>query len=238
MDKVNREFGLPFGGRGLASEDFFVQFQGDKIVFGSRTSTEYYTLEFGSRSGIIDLHKTYLGGLGNKIHEPVGAIEVKAIPKLAEELSSPLIDSLKNLVRRTSIGWFSHRNIGIVKGPYSNERDLNKVLRLGKKKRLIVDKQLVLDQIEIPEYLDDVFEYPDGMFRLISCRRRRTRGIGFLYKVTLPDGTPHLFWVKDRDLTRFGRQCGDLLLSKLKQYALPPDAVQKWLEGQGESDNR
>lgn len=238
MDKVNRELGLPFGARGLASEDFFVQFQGDKIVFGSRTSAEYYTLEFGRRSGMIDLHKTYWGSLGNKIHEPAGAIEVKAIPKLAGELSSPLIDSLKKLIRRTSIGWLSHRKIGIVKGPYSNEQDLIKILRLGKKKRLIADRQLALRQIGIPEYLDDVLEYPDGMFTLISCRRRSVRQIGFLYKITSPHGIPHLFWVKHRDLKRFGRQFGNLFLSKLKKCALPQDAVRKWLEERGQFNHK
>jgi len=231
MGKIISESPLPLGARGFYFGDLFFQVQPDKIVFGSRKPGEpHYTLMLGHYSGIIDLHKTSQGSSGMDRRETIGAIKVDDIQKLANKFASPIIGSLSKLIRPVSIGWLAHRHIGIVKMPYSNDADLNKTLRFGKRKRFTIDGPSFAAQIEIPEYLDSVLDYPDGMFTLVARKRKKFPGIGFLYKVTLPDQGPRLFWVKTRDLYRVMRDLGEHIFSALKQHAVSETAVQEWLE--------
>lgn len=235
MDEVHQRSSLPFDSKGFELDNFFIQFQPDRIVFGSRIKgpgNPHYTLMLRQPSGIIDLHKTYKDNSGNEHNETVMAIRAEAIPHLLKDLGSHFLIALNRLIRKTSIGWLTHRHIFIVKGPFSIEEDMNRVFRLGRKKRLIIDKQLASLETEVLEYPDDIFVCPDGMFLLISCRRKRIRQVGFLHKVTI-DRIPRLFWMKDRDLVRFGREFGDLLLQKLKDYEESPNVIQEWLKKHG-----
>ena len=54
----------------------------------------------------------------------------------------------------------------------------------------------------VPEFLEEVYDFPDGNFALF--RRRRRIGIGF--KTTVAGGGDvRLAWIKLTDLMRFGR---------------------------------
>ena len=54
--------------------------------------------------------------------------------------------------------------------------------------------------IYVPEYLEEVFDFPDGNCSLYH--RGCKIGIGF--KKTAGKSAVHLFWIKLRDLARFG----------------------------------
>src|SRR5260370_41957942 len=106
---------------------------------------------------------------------------------------------LLGLVRPLRLGWLKHRNIGIARGidPVSDD-DIAAVTR-KRKRRLTLDAELYEQNLFVPEFLEEVYEFPDGNFALFH--RGRQIGIGF--KKTYADGNVRLFWIKRRDLARF-----------------------------------
>ena len=111
MNQNNQSSNLPLGAKGFETENFYIQILPDKIVFGSRLPEKpHFTLAFGKQSRIMDLHKTDKEGN----HETIAAIRTDSIPRILNELASPLFISLRKLIRRTSIGWIGHRKIAIV----------------------------------------------------------------------------------------------------------------------------
>jgi hypothetical protein len=73
--------------------------------------------------------------------------------------------------------------------------------------------------IFVPQFLEEVYDFPDGNFALF--RRGRRIGIGF--KTTLADGDVRLAWIKLTDLMRFGHNWQAKLISTLGSFAIPPE---------------
>jgi hypothetical protein len=71
----------------------------------------------------------------------------------------------------------------------------------------------------VPEFLEEVYDFPDGNFALL--RRRRRIGIGF--KMTVAGGDVRLSWIKLTDLMRFGHSWEPKVMSALKSFAIPPE---------------
>jgi hypothetical protein len=62
-----------------------------------------------------------------------------------------------------------------------------------------------------------VYDFPDGNFSLFA----RSRQIGIGFKKTDPGGRVHLFWIKRRDLMRFGNQWQAKLGRAFASIAIP-----------------
>jgi hypothetical protein len=89
-----------------------------------------------------------------------------------------------------------------------------------RKGRLAIDPQLYEANIFVPEFLEEVYDFPDGNFALF--RRRRRVGIGF--KTTVAGGGDvRLAWIKLTDLMRFGRSWEPKVMSTLASFAIPPE---------------
>jgi hypothetical protein len=71
-------------------------------------------------------------------------------------------------------------------------------------RKLYVDAELIAARLTSPEYIDELFELPDGgSFTLFSWRDpANPRRLGTGFKIGGNSGRPRLLWVRDRDLSR------------------------------------
>jgi len=211
-------YSLPHGAKGIDAEAFAVAFGGDKIVLVPKSEgAKHYTLHAGPKSGVIDLHQTEPADDGGQ-HHTLFAIRHEDLAALIGE-STPMLRQFLDLLRPLRLGWLKHRNIRIARGidPVSDE-DIAAVTR-KRRGRLTVDRQLYEQNVFVPEYLEEIYDFPDGNFALFH--RNRRIGIGF--KKTYADGTVRLFWIKRRDLAKFGNDWQEQVIGTLQRMAIPPD---------------
>jgi hypothetical protein len=137
---------------------------------------------------------------------------------LLQDIASVLPEVL-GLMRPLRLGWLKHRNIGIARGiePVSDS-DIAAVTR-KRKKRLALDPELYHQNINCPEFLEDVYDFPDGNFTLLH----QGRPIGLGFKQTDAQENVRLFWIKRRDLLRFGHYWQRRMLEALQRIAIPPE---------------
>jgi hypothetical protein len=184
---------LPHGARGIEGDNFALQFGADKIVFvpSSTTNGEHYTFHAGSASGVLDLHRTQMSSGRSEHHRTLFAMRRDDIPAALGAMT-PLLSELLSLLRPLRLGWLKHRHIGIARGiDLISDEDIAAATR-KRKGRLTIDPQLYQRNIFVPEFLEGVYDFPDGTFALF--RRHRRIGIGF--KATCPDGDVRLSWIK------------------------------------------
>lgn len=133
-------------------------------------------------------------------------MQIKSVTVLAE-------------IRPLRLGWLKHRNIGIARGiePVSDE-DIAAVTR-KRKKRLALNAELYRQNIIAPEFLEGVYDFPDGNFTLLH----RGRAIGIGFKHTDAEGNVRLFWIKRRDLLRFGNDWQRRVMDALQRIAIPSE---------------
>jgi hypothetical protein len=211
-------YSLPHGAKGIDAEAFAVAFGGDKIVLVPKSEgAKHYTLHAGPKSGVIDLHQTEPADDGGQ-HHTLFAIRHEDLAALIGE-STPMLRQFLDLLRPLRLGWLKHRNIGIARGidPVSDE-DIAAVTR-KRRGRLTVDRQLYEQNVFVPEYLEEIYDFPDGNFALFH--RNRRIGIGF--KKTYADGTVRLFWIKRRDMVRFGNQWQATFGNTFARLGIPPE---------------
>jgi hypothetical protein len=117
------------------------------------------------------------------------------------------------------LGWLKHRNISIARGidPVSDD-DIAAVTRKHKR-RLVLDAGLYDQNVFVPDFLEEVYDFPDGNFALFHHDRR----IGIGFKKTDADGNVRLFWIKRRDLVRFGNDWQEKIGNALSRLAIPPE---------------
>ena len=221
---------FPSNFKGFEFENFYTSFESNKILFGFRGSdveNYHFTLHSGNRSGVIDLHKTYDDGR----HETLFAIRHEDLIKLLEEFSPQFPANTKQLIRKTRISWLAHHNILIVKGLYPEGSEFYKILKPTKKrKRFTIDNDLFVKQLVEPEYYEDILQYPDGNFGMLSYKHERLRHIGMLFKYTLKDGSSRLEWIKFSDITKLFRQMQSDIMPKLRSFLIDANAFQIWLQ--------
>jgi hypothetical protein len=214
------QHGLPHGAKGIEIENFAIEFRADKIVFVPKSggAGNHYTIHAGQKSGIIDLHETHPDAEGRQHHRTLFAMRRADLAGMIGEAAS-LLPELLSLFRPLKVGWMKRHNIGIARGvdPVS-DGDISVVTR-KRKQRLTVDAELYQQNVFVPEFLDEVFDFPDGNFALFH--RGRQIGIGF--KKTYPGGDVRLFWIKLSDLMRFGNRWLEKLASTLVRLAIPPE---------------
>ena len=140
------------------------------------------------------------------------------LPRVLQQLAS-MVPELTGMIRPLRIGWMKHRNIGVARGidPASDE-DIAAVTK-KRKQKLSVDPQLYEQNILVPEFLEEVYDFPDGNFALFH----RNRNIGVGLKTTDAEGCVRLFWIKRRDLLRFGNDWQGKVIEALQSIAIPPE---------------
>jgi hypothetical protein len=227
---MNR-YSLPHGANVFDGEGFAVAFGADKIVFIAKPRADgqtveprtemHYTFHAGPESGVIDLHETTTAANGQKHHRTLFAMRTNDLPPALQQLA-PMLGQLLSLVRPVRVGWMMHRGIGIARGvdPLSDQEfaAVTRKIKIRGKSRLIIDAQLYQQNIFVPEYLEDVYEFPDGTFTMFHKQRK----IGFGFKATDASGNVRLFWIKRRDLLRFGHDWQQKVIDALLSAAIPP----------------
>lgn len=85
-------YSLQHGAKGVESEEFAVEFRGDKIVFVVKSAGggKHYTLHTGPDSGLIDLHETHPEADGAERHRTLFALRSDDLPSALNELAPML----------------------------------------------------------------------------------------------------------------------------------------------------
>lgn len=211
---------LPHGAKGIEGDAFAIEFRGDKVVFIVRSGDkgDHYTLQAGLKSGVIDLHETQPNTEGEEAHRTLFAMRRGDLPAILGEFV-PMVEELIGLLRPLRVGWMHRHGIGIARGvnPVSDE-DIAAVTR-RRKRRLALDAELYERNVFVPEYLEEVYDFPDGNFALFH--RGCQVGIGF--KQTYAEDDVRLFWIKLSDLMRFGKVWQEKASSTFAAAAIPPE---------------
>ena len=211
---------LPHGARGIEGENFALQFLADKLLFVPRCGAEgeHYTFHAGPVSGILDVHKTQMSSGRSEHHRTVFAIRRDDLPAVLNAMK-PLLSELLALLRPVQLAWLEDHDIGIARGiDLITDEDIAASTR-KRKGRVAVDPELYQRNIFVPEFLDQVYDFPDGNFALF--RRRRRIGIGF--KATEASGDVRLAWIKVIDLMRLARRWEPKVINALASFAIPPE---------------
>jgi hypothetical protein len=221
-------YSLPHGAKVFEGEGFAIYCGADKAVFIAKPRADgqtveprtemHYTFHAGPESGVIDLHETTTVADGQKHHRTLFAMRTNDLPTALQQLA-PMLGELLSLLRPLRVGWMMHRGIGIARGvdPLSDQ-EFAAVTR-KRKGRLTIDMQLYQQNVFVPEYLEDVYEFPDGTFTMFH----RSRKIGFGFKATDAVGNVRLFWIKRSDLLRFGNEWQQKVIDTLSSAAISPD---------------
>jgi hypothetical protein len=227
-NKFMDRYSLPHGARGIEGEGFALAFGADKVVFVAKPRADgqpveqgtemHYTLQAGPDSGVIDLHETTVAAGGQRHYRTLSALRTDDLLTVLQKLA-PMVFEFLGLVRPLRLGWMMHRGIGIARGvdPVSDQ-DIAAVTR-KRKRRLILDAQLYAQNVFVPEYLEEIYEFPDGVFTLFHGKRK----IGFGFKATDAGGSVRLFWIKRRDILRFGNAWQQKVINALRSVAIPPE---------------
>lgn len=200
--------------------NFAIELRGDKVVLCRKKEGDHFTLQFGSKSGIIDLHRTWTNAAGREQRETVFAMHRDRIPAAMEQLI-PFVLSLTESLRPRPlrVGWLGHRRIGFAVLSIDEEK-INR-LRSGRR-RLLINEANSREAIFAPDFLSDIWHLP-GTFLLI----RRQRIIGFGAKVPYPDGAK-LYWVKSRDLMRLSKKMSEATLEALSRHKIPAEEYENY----------
>jgi len=209
---------LPHGARGIDLEGLSAVFCSEKVIAFKAGDGEHYTLHTGWKSGIIDVHRTWKGPEGTENHQTIFAMRRDAIPAVCRDLASIEAEFI-GLFRRLRLGWLKHRGICVVRGCLPTTSD--EICKVTKKRRgrLVFIEEEVRDQLYVPEYLDEIFEFPDGAFGLFKSGKN----IGIGLKVTYQLREPQFYWIKMKDLSRFSGMWSRKILQVFMRHKIPPD---------------
>jgi hypothetical protein len=70
----------------------------------------------------------------------------------------------------------------------------------------------------VPEFLEEIYDFPDGNFALFH----KNRNIGIAFKAT-EAGKVRLYWIKRRDLLCFGSDLQEKVIDALRSIAIPAE---------------
>lgn len=207
---------LPYGAKGIEAGDIVLEHGKDKIVMLAKSSGDHYTLQAGTQSGIIDLHRTWRDDNGVTHHEAVFAMHHEQLTDfLATFATAP--GELRKLLRPLRVGWLARQGIGIMYGLDPTTDEQIAAVTRRRKKRLVLDEQQWQAAINVPAYLEDVYQFPDGAFSLFAGKRK----IGIGLKKTDEHGRTHLYWLRLRDLRRLAIVWERRLTQAVQQHAIP-----------------
>jgi hypothetical protein len=221
----NPPFSLPHGASGIEFGDFVIEFRSDKVVALSKSRAEHYTVHSGHVSGVLDIHRTWQDPDGTEHHQTVFAMRHTDLLAFLTELS-PMTSGMFRLFRRLRPGWLHRQGICVVRGldPMTEDEIAAVTRRRPGRKRIVVDEERLSANVRVPEYLDEIWDFPDGAFSLFDGARR----IGIGMKATDRAGFARLFWFKPKDVSRFFRACEDRFIATALKYAIPREEYKNY----------
>jgi len=216
----SKPFSLPHGASGIELGDFVIQFGRDKVVALVKTQGDHYTLHAGHLSGVIDIHRTWRDIDGTERHQTVFAMRHADLAAFLRDLV-PMTTGMLRLVRRLRLGWLYRTGMDIVRGldPTTNDEVAVITRRRPGRKRLVFDEGLLRDNARALEYLEDIWDFPDGAFSVMLGGRK----IGVGIKASDQHGNAWLYWFKLRDVSRFFSVFQDRLVASALKYAIPKE---------------
>jgi hypothetical protein len=166
---------------------------------------------------VIDLHKTQPNTEAADSHRTLFALRRDDLPGILSQFQ-PMVKELIGLLRPLLVGWMYRHRIAIARGvnPVSDD-DIAAVSR-KRKRRLSLDAELYQQNIIVPEFLEEVYDFPDGNFALFH--RGRQIGIGF--RRTYAKDDVRLFWIKLSDLVRLNNAWQERAVGIFAAVEIPP----------------
>jgi hypothetical protein len=184
----------------------------NKLVFTAKGSREHLTVHLGPHSGIFDVHRTTTSSDGSVSRVRLYAIPQTNVAGLCQDLAVPLWNILANGLQALSLDWMQRARVGAVVGLPPLQADVRTATTV-RRGRLAVDPKLLLAQVWVPEYLDELFDVDqERLFTLFCCRnprRPRKIGTGFGYKDRA--GRRRLVWLSERHVVDAIRRFDKLL---------------------------
>jgi hypothetical protein len=213
-----KSFPLPHGATGIEIGSFVIEFRDDKIIALAKDTGEHYTFHAGGASGALDIHRTWREADGTERHQTVFAMRHADMPAFLNDLASMTTGMLR-LLRRLRLGWLYRHGIGVVQGldPMAESEMAAVTRRKPRRKRIVMDEDKLEANLRIPEYLDEIWDLPDGAFSLFDGGRK----IGVGIKATDRLGCARLYWFKLRDASRFFKSSEAKFLATALKYAIP-----------------
>ena len=186
---------LPEGVKKLDLGPAIITFLEDKAFIALKGAKEHITVHFGTNSKVLDAHRTRRTKGGHEEHTTLFTIPHDHLAPAAVAMANELLRTLRSIFRPLRIGWMARNHIGAEPGFFPGEEALPFITKI-EKKRIMLDESKILDRLGKLEFLDDLYDLPNGQgFSLISFRpRRRPRIIGFGFKRSDAHGRSRLIW--------------------------------------------
>lgn len=206
---------LPHGAKGIDIGDLTLMEGREKLVICLRDSGFHYTLAFGNRSGILDLHRTWAMD-GKEYHEPLFQIAHTELNNLFRQLAPTLRAAIEKLVReaiRLRPGWM--RRYGIVALPVTVSPEKLESMTRVRKRRLVIDPACLQDQMKplpAPEELQGL-KLGEAFLLYRIRRRRKPRMIGAGFRLEIA-GEQRLVWIPSHKLLRQLRTLSKLFVEE------------------------
>lgn len=174
---------------------------------------------------MLDIHRTWRDADGIERHQTVFAMRHADLFAFLNDLAS-MTTGMFRLLRRLRPGWLYRHSISVVRGldPVTKQEMAAVTRRKPGRKRIVVDEEKFQANLQIPEYLNEIWDFPDGAFSLFDGGRR----IGIGIKATDRTGFARFYWFKLRDVSRFFKSCEGLFLATAIKYAIPPEKYEEY----------
>jgi len=176
-----------------------------KVLVIPEGSGFHYTLHPGHQTGVVDFHRTNEGlpNTDTSRYETLFAMpQTEIVQNLGAVGKEPIVDLLR-LLRPIRIGWIARRRLGIVAFP--TETELSNVSGIKVKKEAYLDfAEPLKSWVRVPEFINDIFQMPNSAFLIYDCRKATSSPYGVLFKVICSQDFSSLYWIRLRDLRRWG----------------------------------
>ena len=210
---------LRHGARGFDLGEAVVIFGDDKLVMTPKTARHHFTMHFGTHSQVLDIHQTSTADDGSVTHTTLFTISRANLAAMVQDIAIPTMHALTGVLHHLRPGWMAKRRVGAVLGLVPSASEIPLVTRLRRRK-LVVDPEKLAARAWAPEFLDDLYELPDGqMFTLVSCEDAgKPRMIGIGFKFTDPIRRRRLLWLNNRRAAEAFKRIGTLLRDAAARY--------------------
>jgi len=210
---------LPHGAKGFELGDAVFLLADGKLVATAKGSSEHITLHSGGQSGMLDIHKKRTAPDGSVAYVRLFTISHEKLAEMLQVIAVPMLQASTSALRRLRPGWMAKRRVGVVVGGSFAESDIPAITKLRRRK-LVIDQERLAARLSVPEYLDDLYELPDGhTFTLFSCKKHRDpRMLGLGFKFTDGTGRRWLVWLPRRRVNQAFKQISALLENAARKY--------------------
>ena len=170
-----------------------------KVLFKREGDECHYTLQPGDESGLLDIHRTW-----EKVppgsparHQQLFQIPLTDLSKILNEFSADLPQQLLSVLEPIRLGWMHKRRLGIV--VMANDSSTSDVTSFKLRNAPTTEEEL-RQWLDIPEYLDDVWNRPPIAALVFDCRRDPPVLYGLFFAVAIGNGEVLLRWVRLKTL--------------------------------------